>query len=854
MRGYHAQLLRSFFFPRAQRLPLGPRASLRGRPSRCRTASSLSAFKAGENKSGHIALAENEGLLFLDSTCAPLHPWSLLTNQPDLFPLKLRVLLRIPFFNAEKSIADAFKHIEDSKFKSVDPAYVIKRAIPDTLPITVKEIIPLIKEGGAFVKFDHPAKADMRSIESDLQTFLRQNRIEPMYNPWGRVRAAMVRGKPWIEDLYRFPSPRIKIDFLSSSSNEPAAELSQEQMYTIFRKFGKIVDIASPPPDSKVLPRFATVTFKLTRQSVMAKNCIHGYVVPEAEGGGRGGTLIRISYERIIKAHWIRDWFTSHPRVVLPLLLAVATAITVAIFDPIRTWFIKAHVTHSFGITDNKTYRWLRSQINRANNILSFKSRRAEDDSLKEIWDDRMEDIQQIKTWLLETTDTFVVVQGPRGSGKKELVMDQALKGRSNTLLIDCKTIQEASSDSAKILAAAKEVNYRPVFSWMNSMSSLIDLAAQGTVGIKAGFTETLDSQLQAILSSTATALRQVALEEKQKDETDKSMSDDEYLEAHPESRPVVVIDNFLHRASENTLVHDKIANWAASMATAHVAHVIFLTHDLSFAKSLSKALPDRVFRQVTLGDCSPEVAKRFVMRHLDPAVSSTVSGEKRAAPLQSSDDERQLDAGIEVIGGRLTDLELLASRMKTGEKPGQAVEEIVDSAASEILKMYILDKGRASRTWTSQQAWYLIKALAAHEALRYHEVLLADTWKSDGDDVLAALEQAELISIATENGRPSAIRPGRPVFRAAFRHLTRDRVLAARLDLDTLVELVKIESAGIEKAEGELQLLGGLPKQPSEMAPRVRYLLQKLQGSQVKIEKYERESAELKKILQKEY
>ncbi len=68
----------------------------------------------------------------------------------------------------------------------------------------------------------------------------------------------------------------------------------------------------------------------------------------------------------------------------------------------------------------------------------------------------------------METPDTFVVVQGPRGSGKKELVMDQALKGRKNTLLIDCKVILEARGDSGTICAAAAEVGYRPVFSWMN--------------------------------------------------------------------------------------------------------------------------------------------------------------------------------------------------------------------------------------------------------------------------------------------------------------------------------------------------------------------------------------------------
>ena len=63
----------------------------------------------------------------------------------------------------------------------------------------------------------------------------------------------------------------------------------------------------------------------------------------------------------------------------------------------------------------------------------------------------------------METAETFIVIQGPRGSGKRELVVDQALKGRKNNVIIDCKPIQEARGDSNTIYAAALEVGYRYV-------------------------------------------------------------------------------------------------------------------------------------------------------------------------------------------------------------------------------------------------------------------------------------------------------------------------------------------------------------------------------------------------------
>ena len=79
---------------------------------------------------------------------------------------------------------------------------------------------------------------------------------------------------------------------------------------------------------------------------------------------------------------------------------------------------------------------------------------------------------------------------------------------------------------------------------------------------MKTGFSETLDGQLTKIFNNTASALRQIALDERSKDDHDAEMSDDVYLEAHPEKRPVIVIDNFLHKSQEDGIVYDKIAAW----------------------------------------------------------------------------------------------------------------------------------------------------------------------------------------------------------------------------------------------------------------------------------------------------
>lgn len=162
---------------------------------------------------------------------------------------------------------------------------------------------------------------------------------------------------------------------------------------------------------------------------------------------------------------------------------------------------------------------------------------------------------------------------------------------------------------------------------------------------------------------------------------------------------------------------------------------------------------------------------------------------------------------------------------------------------------MYLLDVDTANRKWTAQQAWLLIKELAANETLKYNELLLHDLFK-DGEPTLQALEQAELISITSHNGRPYGIKAGKPVYLAAFEYLTEDDVLRARLDLAILSQLIGIENKNVDKYETELRTLAELPGTPNELKPRIRWCLAKAMASHAKVEKYEAQSAVLKKVL----
>lgn len=756
----------------------------------------------GDQKSGHIYAGPNESILFFD----------------NLFPLKLfygwmNYLLVGRLGRTDEDLSKLLQRYDKSSLGLANPINLVKRSIPEDGSIKVTELIPRLKDGGCFVKVSHSAETTPEEVEGKLLKSLQENPIKPWFNPFRRIDVGLVNGVPWLEDMAaRYPTSRLKVEFIPKEPGAEAVELSQENLFAIFRKYGRIGDIVSQAADSKILPKYALVDFASTKDAIMARNCMHGLVVAENMGGGKAGTKLRLSYEQKVKAHHIWDWISSHPRIVIPIVAALLAAITVVIFDPMREFFIKAHIQRRFSLSDNKIFQWFKRQTN---DILAFRKHKTEDAGLKALISHRQDAIDQIQKWLLESADTFIVVQGPRGSGKEELVLDYALGGRKDVLVVNCKPVVEAKGESTAIKKLAGEVGYRPVFSWANQLSSLVDLAIQGTTGVKSGFSETLDSQLSKILENTAAALKKVSLADRKKDNVDPDLNDDAFLEAHPERRAVVVIDNFLLKNEETSIVYDKLSEWAAALVQANIAHVIFMTSDSSYSKPLTKSLPDRVFRTIALGDLSPDVAKKYVLGHLsqtktkDKNANGNEEEKQQASQPESPQELQELDEVITVLGGRLTDLEFLARRMQTGQSPKEAVQDIINQSASEILKLFLLPNktSEGSRKYSTEQAWTLIREIAKKESLRYNEVLLSNTFAAstspvveDGEMALESLANAELITVRSRRGRPQTIQAGKPVYQAAFDALLRDPALRAKMDLAVLTELAKIETKTIEK------------------------------------------------------
>ncbi|KAL5594034.1 uncharacterized protein BROUX77_007381 [Berkeleyomyces rouxiae] len=798
---------------------------------------------AEDRRGGHIAAKENEALFFVNNT--------------SFLPVRFGFMLEW----LSPSQSDVIRKLANPS-RGSDPISLAQEAIEISPNVEIIEVIPRLKDGGAFVKIKYKPGTDPKILAETIKLRLKEKPVRTWYSPFRGIDIGLVKGIPWLEDLRRFPGRRIKIEFMPKEANGTAAELSQENMYSLFRRYGKISEITSQPFDSKILPRYAYVDFAAMNDAIMARNCLHGVLVPTELGGGKDGTRLQTSYETNVRMRTFWTWITSHPRIVIPIVAAIVATITVSVFDPIRKFFVQTHIQHSFDLNKTAVYTWFKS---RTSDLLSFAGGSFHDTAaFSAVWEQQQDLIDEVRMWTRENTDTFVVVYGPRGSGKTELVLKQALSDRKNVLVLDCKPIADARGESAALKNLAGSVGYRPIFAWAYSLSSLVDLAIQGTTGVKSSFSETFEAQVARILNTTAAALKDASASDRKKMK-DSELSEDAYLEAHPERRSVVVVDNFLYGVEGNTALYDKLTEWAAMLVQNNAAHVIFLTSETAFTKTLARVLPDRAFRQVALGDLAPEVARSFVLSRLSAETDDATTDDGKAAAAAAKQrmeklNHNDLNCAIHILGGRVTDLEALARRLNAGEQPLAALDEMISQLAAEIVRMYLTPRAApadasssSARTWTPSQAWTLVSQLASKESLRYEEVLLSGLFAGDAVGAAAAIDglaAQELISVRWKAGRPRAITAGKPAYRAAFEALVGDAVVHARLQLDALTELVKVETKKIDKVEAELVMLGGLPKQPWQVGGRVKYLLEKLDVSQQRINELEKEMGRMKKIL----
>lgn len=773
---------------------------------------------------------------------------------------------------------------EQLKKEIMDLVHTPENPIPEDS--TILEVVPLRRDGGAFVKFSVPesisANELVAQICSNLKTSKQEKQAKTLtgffHSILGRLPDVYeVKGVPWIEDLRRFPSQRIKVKF-------EGTPLTEEELYVLFRRYGKILEII-PPSGSDPC---ATVIFMYMRSAINAKNCITGLKL------NNGQTSLHIQYVPERKINHITSFISNHQRIAIPIILALLATVAVLIFDPIRQFFIEERIAHRYSFTfntNNKYVKFVSSPLLKVQSwfcsgydyigetlnskchedIISNESDLDNDDvtGSNSLWSERNEMIKQLKLWIYENINTFIIVKGPKGAGKKELVVENTLMNdeelRKKVLYLDCDAIVKARSETKLIEEVANQLGYFPVFSWLSSISQFIDLGVQSMTGQKSGLSESKETQIKNMFLLTSQAVKSVALHEYQdykKEITkrrkrqehrkrqnpeldiklDEIMKEEEYLQQHPEAKPIIVINKYLTKSeNSNDFFYKMVGDWSASLIQSNVAHVIYITTDVGSVLQLNNSLPNQVFKTISLNDASEVGSYQYVMNQL-----KDLRYEKF--------DNKVIKDSLQPLGGRLLDLQSFIRRIKSGETPHEALNEIVTQAAEQITTFFLYNTTNAEsydfKNWKPSQVWELMKLLAHSETIKFNELTNKSVlFKADNDTLatLQALEKNDLIALKREKGILNGITTGRPIYKAAFKALIEDVEIFKAFEINHYSNLISMETSKINKLEDEL---GKLDFKGLNLKNRMKYLVERIEASNDKVLSYENTIGELKKMV----
>ncbi|KAF7322646.1 hypothetical protein HMN09_00043200 [Mycena chlorophos] len=720
----------------------------------------------------------------------------------------------------------------------------------------VAEMEPHIKDGGIFVTFEYTAQPGvdsevaLKEIEAEVNDFDKYGAL-PSLLRGHKPNAWLVKGEPWIEDMWRLSSKFLNVYF-------DGPDVGEERIYRLMRPYGTIQNIIQPPTFPAGSKRFMTVLFREGRGAATARNVLHGLELQTASGAPP--TRLNIQYASQFKdrSQKVGDWITNHPRISLPILLFLAGTISYAIFDPIRYFTVKGTMQGWFVLKEYRIYRWLHAKSVELR-ILSSPER---EDS-QDIWKERQQAEKDTRAYLSDWPSTIAFVHGPLGSGKTRM-LERVLGDSTRTVLtIDCRKLQDAQSDAKVVGTLAKQLGYVPVFSFVNSISQVADLVSVGLTGQKANLSSSLPEQIRQMLAVVRAAIKSVGASEQRevqrraKRNADRDAKNDANAANSAEKKaetelqavsalPVVVIRNFDSRGSNREDVFDELAEWAASLVEQKLAHVIVVTDNRENAKRVAKALPSKPLASIALSDADSASAQAFVKRKLED--------------MNLTYTHDQIES-IKRLGGRASDLENLIHKVRNGATIDAAVEDIISRGVGELRKNAFGDDAEDAKSlpWTREEAWALFKLLAKKSEVPYHDVLLEFPFKGN-ETALRAMEHAEIISIATHNGRPSAIIPGRPVYRYVFQRLVDDPIFQATQEIAFNEKLITSSESTIKTCEQELLSLKEIAGQESHWlwggntatTARSRYLFSKMHAATLKIEALERKNTDLKKVLAK--
>lgn len=724
--------------------------------------------------------------------------------------------------------------------KLAPPPLHIKAQLESFIPkdvATVNKVDILPAEGGALVSFDASNKT---KLDEYMSHGFRRNRYFPLFFMRPRIHGFRVRGEPWITDIPHKLSRTIRI----------SPEIPEESVYSLLRPYGRLASCSSK-----------SATFIYKNDACAALICAHRSLSPQQASTVQQNTILNaasapapafvIRLSPLVGPNFVLktwDWLTNHPRVSLPILLALVLTLAYHVFEPIRQLGVETKIAGKF----QEYLKWATSKTSQLLDFARSSPEQRETINVSETLNLQVEDL---KKQLNEGSMTFTVLSGPKGSGKS-LVMDLALSEITQPrLVIDLRSLRNGDTeamfanldgsfsaqntgnspapDTYTLRQLAKAVGYWPLFMWTESVLKACELGITSVTGQSTKLTRSFDEQAADILATVTTVLRKLALKPMGKHSAEEEAL---YLNMHPETRPVVVIEGF----TSNDELSRLLAKWGAQLVRQNIAKVVFSTNDGSYEKSLGQALPNKVFKSVILADSSPALSKQYVYDQFKPLAESQ-QAELAFEQLKSTNTEF-----LSPLGGRMTDLQAYGRRLLSGESPDLALSALVKSAAVEVSQLFLTPNSN----WTTPQTWTVINAISNSSGwLNVQGQLLGKLgFKTEIElhQVLEKLKEADLISTHTSGGRIVGIKPSKPLYMYAFKELVTDPMLRPLMTAKVARAQIDAQQNLIATYEKEMQLLNPLvpTNLPREVRDRLAYLAAKLGASQLLIEQAEKQYA----------
>ncbi|KJA27306.1 hypothetical protein HYPSUDRAFT_62986 [Hypholoma sublateritium FD-334 SS-4] len=615
------------------------------------------------------------------------------------------------------------------------------------------ELEPQRKDGGVFVRFSYspslsetlPDGGDpLSTLQSALNEEASKHGVLPTWMGVGSGKLWVVRGSPWKEDMNRFASPILKVAF-------EGPDIQEQVLYELCRPYGRIRDVSPPMPAPVGSLRSSTITYQHLHSATIARNVIHGLQVPSPSEPAVAKTRLRAQYEKPLQAHAIRDWMSSHPKIMLPIIVFLLGTLTYTIFDPIRALMVESKMLDRFDYRKFKFYRWLQSNALHFSNDVSTKVRPIDDSSSPEVWKERKAAQAALHAYLADTPTTIAFVHGPQGSGKTTMLEAVIRDSARNALVIDCRELLNTSTDSALVVGLAAQTGYWPIFTFLNSMNNLIDIASVGIIGQKAGLSSSLPEQLKQILEAVTHALNGVSSShrstiQKQLKATEElklrrvqaahrqqailegtwhdgrldcvagngimselGVGDElfdgemtEHIKRYEESMQKNKDEQEYLSRRQKTLTEVEaittlpvvvIRNYAANFGSTTKEDLLVV-----LAQWAAKLVENHIAHVIVLSD-NRENAKRLTKALPSKPLNSIALSDADASSSLSFVKQKLLDSGsdigisaqdaqhIERLGGRASDLESLIHKVRNGMKVDEAVEDIISRGVAELQK-----------------------------------------------------------------------------------------------------------------------------------------------------------------------